>query len=338
MLTKKTLTALFSLALAGSMAVPAFAAEGIPAQQTTLELKPVISEYTPVISDYQPVISDENPLTRAELISVLYEKEGKPGVNFAMNYTDVSPDAEYAEAIRWASSEGIAGGYGNGSFGPEDAVTREQMAVVLYRYAQSNGQGFTGNWAFPLTYGDADEISEFAYEAVCWISMKNIMGDADDNLFVPTGEVTHQDANSMLQEYFSVTDKVEIANPFLSCKTMNEAAQIAGFSMELPASVPSWVSSSMIRAVESSMIEVLYEGEDQQLTVRKAIGTENISGDHSVYSELSTEEVNGYTVTLKGDEGKVMVATWSNSGYTYAVHTAAGLDHDTMLSIVSAIR
>lgn len=79
-----------------------------------------------------------------------------------MDYTDVSPDAEYAEAIRWASSEGMVQGYGNGTFGPDDAVTREQMAVILYRYAQSSGQGFTGCWAFPLQETDAGQISDFA--------------------------------------------------------------------------------------------------------------------------------------------------------------------------------
>lgn len=331
MLTKKAFTALFSLALAGSMAVPAFAAEAIPPQQTTLDLKPVISEYT-------SVISDETPLTRAELILVLHEKEGKPVVNFAMNYTDVSIDTQYAEAIRWASSERIVSGYGNGIFGPDDAVTREQMALILYRYAQSHGQGFTGNWAFLLPYTDAGEISEFAYEAVCWMTMKDIMGSTVDNLFSPKEKVTHQDANSILQEYFNGADQMEIANPFLPCETMNEAAQIAGFSMELPAKVPSWAYSSSIHAVESSMIEVLYEGEDQQLTVRKAIGTENISGDYSVYSEMSTEEISGFSVTLKGSDGKVMIATWSNGGYTYAVRTAAGLEHDAMLSIVSEIK
>lgn len=125
MLNKKMLMALLPLALAGSMTVPGFAAEAIPAQQADLSLK--------------PVVSDQNPLTRAELILALYEQEGTCGINFAMDYTDVSPDAEYAEAICWASSEGMVQGYGNGTFGPDDAVTREQMAVILYRYAQSSG-------------------------------------------------------------------------------------------------------------------------------------------------------------------------------------------------------
>lgn len=327
MLNKKTLTALFSLALVGSMAVPAIAAEPIPAQQTNSALKSVISEYT-------PVIADETPLTRAALISVLYEMEGKPTVNFAMNYTDVDPDAAYAEAIRWASSEAIASGYGNGTFGPDDAVTREQMAVILYRYTQSNGQGFTGTWAFPLPYSDAGEISDFAYEAVCWVTMKDIMGDNGSNMFDPDAKVTHQDANAIFEQYFSAVESIEIANPFITCETMDEAAQVAGFSMELP----HWVQCSTIRAIESSMIEVVDQDGQEPLTLRKGIGTQDISGDYGTYSDTTIEYVNDCTVTLKGSHDKVMVAAWNSGDYTYAVRTESGLDHDTMVSIVSEIK
>ena len=332
MLNKRTLTTLFTLALAGSLAVPALAAESIPAEQATPDLKPVVAW------DCLPVISDEAPLTRAELISVLYEREEKPDVSFTVSYTDVDPDDAYAEAVQWASCEGIAGGYGNGTFGPDDAVTREQMAVILYRYTQNNGQGFQGTWAFPLQYSDAEEISEFAYEAVCWVTMKDIMGGSGDNMFNPAAEVTHQDANVIFEQYFSVVEQIELANPFITCETMNDAAQVAGFSMELPKNLPEWVQSSTIRAVESSMIEVVYQGEQEQLTLRKGIGTQDISGDYSVYSETSTKDINGCPVTLKGYSEKVMVATWSSGDYTYAVQAADGLDYETMVSIVSDMK
>lgn len=337
MLNKKTLAAILSLALAGSMAVPAFAAD-TSIHQSDPDVKPVISGYTPVISDYTPVIADQNPLTRAELVTVLYEKEGKPGVNFAMNYDDVAGDAVYAEAVRWASSEGIVGGYGNGNFGPGDSATREQLAVILYRYAQSNDQGFTGTWAFPLRYSDAGEISEFAYEAVCWMAMKDIMGAAEGNLFAPKSEVTHETANQVFEQYFNIMGAVEIANPFVTCKTMDEAAQLAGFSMTLPSRVPNWINSSVIRAVKSKMIEVLYQGNQEQLTVRKAVGTEDISGDFTTYPDVHTEEVNGHSVTMKGSDGKIMVATWMDGGYTYAVRTATGLEHDALVSVISSVQ
>ncbi|MGI6030062.1 MAG: S-layer homology domain-containing protein [Eubacteriales bacterium] len=337
MLNKKTVAAILSLALAGSMTVPAVAVDASN-HQLTPDVKSVISGYTPVISDYTPVIATQNPLTRAELVTVLYEKEGKPSVNFAMDYADVAADAEYAEAVRWASSQGIVSGYGNGNFGPDDSVTREQLAVILYRYAQSNDQGFTGNWAFPLGYSDANEISEFAYEAVCWMTMKDIMGPAEENLFAPKAEVTLEAANQVFEQYFNIMETVEIPNPFISCQTMDDAAQIAGFSMTLPSSVPNWVNTSKIRAVQSNMIEVIYQGNQNQLTIRKAVGTEDISGDFTTYSDVHTEDVNNHCVTVKGNDGKIMVATWTDGNYTYSIQTAAGLEHDALVSIVSSVQ
>lgn len=324
MLYKKTVTMLLALVLIGSMTLPTLAAEPIPAQQG---LKPVISENV-------TVDAEEHPMTRAELLSALYEKEGTPAVNFAMDYTDVDPEAEYAEAIRWASAEGIAGGYGNKTFGPNDPVTREQMAVILYRHAQSNGQGFTGAWAFPLPYADAEAVSPFAYEAVCWITMKDIMGDTGDNRFDPDGQVTHQEAGAVLEQYFQVTEQTtEVANPLHSCQSISEAAQIAGFSMELPDTMPGWGEPAAIQAMESGLIEVIYEGDRGQLTLRKGAGTEDISGDYGVYSEVTTEDVNGTVITLKGEDGNVITATWSKDGYAYAIRAAAGLERDDVLSM-----
>lgn len=209
MLTKKTFTVMFSLALAGTMVVPGFAAQALPSQMPELAPQGVISgQVTPCVNEL-PLAEEEGPLTRAELIAALYQWEGTPTVDFAMNYTDVAPEDEYAQAICWATREGIAGGYGDGTFGPEDGVTREQMAVILYQYAKYNDQGFTGAWAFPLGYADAREVSEFAYEAVCWVTMKDIMGAVEDNRFAPGNEVTRQEAQVILQQYAQVTKPEE---------------------------------------------------------------------------------------------------------------------------------
>lgn len=89
MLQQKILTALCSLALASSMAVPAFAAGTIPPRQTSCEWETIRSEQTSITEDNLPAVEEEKILTRAELISVLYQKEGEPAVNFAMDYTDV---------------------------------------------------------------------------------------------------------------------------------------------------------------------------------------------------------------------------------------------------------
>ncbi len=143
MLNQKAMTALLSLALAGSMAVPAFAADAGSIHPLSPEATPVLAEYGQTDSVYLPIAAN-GFLTRAELVAALHEQAGKPSIDFILNYTDVDSDAPYAEAIRWASGEGFVSGYGNGQFGPDDAVTREQMALILYRYVPR-----TRGWASP---------------------------------------------------------------------------------------------------------------------------------------------------------------------------------------------
>ena len=77
--------------------------------------------------------------SRSMIATILWRMAGSPVVNYAMNFADVPQDQWYSEAIRWAASEGIVGGYGNGLFGTNDPITREQFAVMLYRFAQEQG-------------------------------------------------------------------------------------------------------------------------------------------------------------------------------------------------------
>ena len=73
------------------------------------------------------------------IATILWRMAGSPVVNYAMNFADVPQDQWYSEAIRWAASEGIVGGYGNGLFGTNDPITREQFAAMLYQFAQARG-------------------------------------------------------------------------------------------------------------------------------------------------------------------------------------------------------
>ena len=68
------------------------------------------------------------------------------------------------EAICWAASEGIVNGYSTETFGPSDAITREQLAAILYRYEQYTGGGFAGAWMFRMDYADLADVSDWAYE------------------------------------------------------------------------------------------------------------------------------------------------------------------------------
>ena len=146
-------------------------------------------------------------VTRAQIVTMLWRLDGEKYVNYAMSFEDVADEQWYTEAVRWAASEGIVNGYGDGKFGTNDPVTREQLATILYRYAQSKGQGFTGSWMFLLDFVDRADISEWADEAVHWCSMKGIVNGIGNDLFDPQGNATRAEAASMIQRFCEALEK-----------------------------------------------------------------------------------------------------------------------------------
>ena len=139
--------------------------------------------------------------TRAMFVTMLWRFEGSPVVNYLMRFEDVDQDTWYAEAIRWAASEGIVQGYDATTFAPDDSITREQMATMLYRYIQKNGGGFTGMWMFLLDYTDRAEISDWAYESVCYMTMHGLMQGKDNKVFDPSSNATRAEVATLFQRY-----------------------------------------------------------------------------------------------------------------------------------------
>ncbi|WP_160667426.1 S-layer homology domain-containing protein [Colidextribacter sp. OB.20] len=132
-------------------------------------------------------------LTRSALIGLLHEAEGKPVVNYLMNYSDVDQSAPNAEAIRWASSEGIISGYGDGRVGPDDPVSREQLAVILWRWA---GSPMLMDYPGLGSYSDVGDISLFAQPALAWAHQKGLI-PADGRLG-PKDTASPAEAEAML--------------------------------------------------------------------------------------------------------------------------------------------
>ena len=141
-------------------------------------------------------------VSRAQMVTVLWNMSGKPVVNYYMTYSDVTENVWYSEAVRWATSEGIASGYGNGNFGPGDPITREQMAVMIYHYEQKCGSGgFTGDWMYRLPFTDLDKLSDWAFESVAWCNMKGIIVSTGNNIFAPKGLAKRSEAAAILTHY-----------------------------------------------------------------------------------------------------------------------------------------
>lgn len=144
--------------------------------------------------------------SRAMVATILWRMAGEPQVNYAMDFADVSSGTWYTEAVRWAASEGIVTGYSDTKFGPDDPVTREQFAVMLYRYAQTLGEGFTGSWSFPLNFPDAAEVSDYAYEALCWMTMENVIQGMEDGGLHPQGTANRAQLATMLMRFCQSVD------------------------------------------------------------------------------------------------------------------------------------
>jgi len=107
------------------------------------------------------------PTSRAMIVTILWRLAGKPAAASDPKFADVPPGIWYADAVRWAASEGIVGGYGGALFGPDDPVSREQLAAILYRYAVSRGADpGSGSGDIPDRFADAEEVSPWAAEAM----------------------------------------------------------------------------------------------------------------------------------------------------------------------------
>ena len=141
--------------------------------------------------------------SRATVTTSLWRMAGSPVVNYLMAFTDVDPGAWYGEAIRWAASEGVAGGYGGGQFGPGDPVTREQFAVMLHSYAQNQGYDVSiGEETNILSYADAFDVSQWAVPAMQWACGSWIItGTGDGSTLGPQEPITRAQAAVMLQRF-----------------------------------------------------------------------------------------------------------------------------------------
>ena len=139
--------------------------------------------------------------TRGQIVTILWRLAGSPVVNYAMRYADADEGAWYGEAVRWAASTGVVTGYSESSFGPNDAITREQLAAILYRYVKTQGQGFTGMWYFPLRYDDAVSISSWADEAMHWCVMKGLLNGTSETTLSPQLTATRAQLAAILQRF-----------------------------------------------------------------------------------------------------------------------------------------
>lgn len=140
--------------------------------------------------------------TRAMLTVMLWRLNGSPVVNYALDYSDVEEGAWYTEAVRWAASENVVQGYGNGKFGPNDTLTREQMVTILWRYAKYKGVDVSvGEDTNILSYADALTVGEYAIPAMQWACGSGTVQGTTDGRLEPKGSATRAQAAAILMRY-----------------------------------------------------------------------------------------------------------------------------------------
>jgi hypothetical protein len=151
------------------------------------------------------LFSPDTALTRAMLVTILYRYEGEPEVIVVSSFSDVAVGAWYTEAINWASVNGIADGYGNGMFGTNDNITREQLATMLYRYAKLKGLSVSKS-VFLSEYSDVNKISAWALDAMKWANAEKLINGRTLSTLAPLGTATRAETATILQRFIENND------------------------------------------------------------------------------------------------------------------------------------
>lgn len=149
----------------------------------------------------------ENGMTRAMLVTVLWRAEDKPTADYAIPFKDVENESWYTEAVRWAVSEKIILGITEDVFGTNDKITREQIAVMLYRYASAKKLTDDINDGDLSKFKDSDLISEYAVLAVKWAIGTGIINGNTENMLCPGEFATRAEVAAMIMRFFEGISK-----------------------------------------------------------------------------------------------------------------------------------
>ena len=138
--------------------------------------------------------------TRAQLVTILYRLAGEPEVSGTSGFTDVEADTWYTDAVVWAAENGIVNGVSETEFAPGKDITREQLATILFRYAEAKGYDVSAR-ADLSAYTDADQIQSYAAESVAWAVAEGLIQGFEDNTLRPAGNATRAQIATILMRF-----------------------------------------------------------------------------------------------------------------------------------------
>ena len=145
-------------------------------------------------------------LSRAMMVQILYNMEGKPAVVGQSTFEDVTAGAWYHDAIVWANANGIVNGLSHTAFGPNGNITREQMVAILYRYAQYKGLDISARTTV-TAYADDEKISAWAKENVAWGVAVGLISGTGNNKLDPNGNATRAQIAQVMMNFCEAVAK-----------------------------------------------------------------------------------------------------------------------------------
>ena len=143
---------------------------------------------------------------RAMIVTILWRLEGQPETEATLSFTDVESGVWYTDAVNWAASKGIVKGYSDTVFAPNDTVTREQLATILYRYAETKGYDVTAKGDL-TTFADGANTSSWAAEAMEWAVGSGLLSGKDGGKLDPTGTATRAEVATILMRFVESVSK-----------------------------------------------------------------------------------------------------------------------------------
>jgi len=168
-----------------------------------------MTEYGLIQGTGEEVFSPDTNLTRGMLVTILYRLEKKTEAGGSMEFSDVASDQWYTDAVAWAAELGIIKGYGNGNFGPDDNITREQLAVILYNFAKYKGFDISVEDNLDA-FVDGSDTSSWAKAAMQWAVKNGLIQGKGSGVLDPTGFATRAEVSMVFMRFIQnfVTENV----------------------------------------------------------------------------------------------------------------------------------
>lgn len=290
------------------------------------------ANYTPVAYIGSQVVAGTNHAILCRVAPVYPDAEETYVIVYL--YEDLDGNVEITETVDSNRSTDLSETDG-GWFPTESPVLTDEAKAAL----EKTLEGMVGADYNPIALLSTQVVAGTNYCILCEITP--VYPDAESH-YALVYVYADLDGNAEITEtvdFASETggETVQIPNPFADYATLEEAEKAAGFSLTAPETVDGY-SERLIQVMSGSMIQIIFrDAEENRLFIRKEAGSEDISGDYNNYSEINTISVDGCEVTMKGENGLVSVAIWTDGAYTYAVTADKPMTQDVMTSLVSAV-